>query len=103
MKKTGTAYFVANARVGEELIRPHLLEQEKLYEIIRTVTLGKIDYENFITDMLVSRDYLEDPEGLCSQGHTWHCVFVRQKRRADGFLVIPDMDGFIQWAAYLSE
>lgn len=103
MEKTGTAYFVDDARTWEDLIQPHLLEQEKPYEIVKTVMLGKIDYENFITDMLVSRDYLEDPGELSFRSQIWECFCVRQRGRTDGVLVMPDRDGFIELAAYLPE
>lgn len=103
MQKTGTAFFVENPRTWEDLLRPHLLEQEKPYEIVKTVTLGKLDYENFITDMPVSREYLEDPEGLCARDQTRRCFCVRRRGRKDGILVMPDRDGFIEWAAYLPE
>lgn len=103
MNKTGTAFFVDDARTWEDLIQPHLLEQEKPYQIVKTVTLGKIDYENFITDMLVSRDYLEDPAELSFRSQIWECFLVRQRGRTDGVLVMPDRDGFIEWAAYLPE
>ena len=103
MNNTGTAFFVDDARTWEDLIRPHLLEQEKPYQIVKTVTVGKIDYENFITDMLVSRDYLEDPKQLSFRSQIWECFCVRQRGRTDGVLVMPDRDGFIEWAAYLPE
>lgn len=100
MNKTGTAFFVANPRRWEDLIQPHLLAWEKPLEIVKTVTLGKIDYENFITDMLVSRDYLEDPAGLSARGPIWTCFLVRRRGRADGVPVMPDRDGFVEWAAF---
>ncbi len=103
MKKTGTAFFVDDVRVWEDLIHPHLLEQEKPYEIVKTVTLDKTDYENFIFDMLVSREYLEDPEELSFRSQKWQCFCVQQRGRKDGILVMPDRDGFIEWAAYALE
>ena len=102
MNKTGTAFVVDDARTWEDLIRPHLLEQEKPYQIVKTVTLGKIDYENFITDMLVSRDYLEDPDELSFRSQIWECFLVRQRGRSDGVLVMPEDGCFVGWAAYRS-
>ena len=103
MNRTGKAYFVEGVRTGDELRHPQPLERERRYEIVKTVMLSKIDYENFSTDMLVSRAYLEDPEGLSGQGETWRCFYIQQRGRVDGVLVIPDKDGFVKWAAYLPE
>ena len=47
MKKTGTAFFVDFPRILDELKQPHLLKAERPYEIAATVTLGKMDYDNF--------------------------------------------------------
>ena len=90
-------------RVWEELLRPHLLEQERPFEIVKTIPLECIDYENFITDMLVARDYLENPDEQSFRSQKWQCFFVHQRGRADGVLVMPDRDGFVEWAAWLPE
>lgn len=52
---------------------------------------------------LVSRDYLEDPERLSARGPIWACFLVRRRGSKAGVLVMPDRDGFIEWAAYLPE
>lgn len=75
MRKTGTAFFVDDPRVWEDLLRPHLLEQEKPFEIVRTITLECIDFENFITDMLVARGYLENPDEQSFRSQKWQCFF----------------------------
>lgn len=101
MNPHGTAFFVDDPRSWEDLLRPHLIEQEKPFEIARTITLKCIDFENFITDMLVSRDYLEDPDGRCSRAQVWRCFFVHQRGHTEGVLVVPDREGFADWAAWL--
>ena len=101
MKNNGYAYFVESPRTVNDLMQPHPIEREHAYEIVKQVKLAKIDYENFITDMLVARDYPEDPEELSFRSQIWECFLVRQRRRKDGVLVMPDRDGFIEWAAYL--
>ena len=68
MEKTDFAYFVEGPRIIEDLKVPHLIEQEIQYEIVKTVKLAKIDYENFITDMIADRQFIEDNASLCSQG-----------------------------------
>ena len=57
MLLTGYAYFIPRPRVFADLFRPHLIEEERPYHIVKTVTLPAIDYENFITDMLVDRAF----------------------------------------------
>ena len=58
MELTGNAYFVREPYYISELMRPHLIERERPYEIVATVTLAKIDYENFTTDMLADRQFM---------------------------------------------
>ena len=53
--------------------------------------------------MLVSREYLEDPDELSFRSQKWQCFCVQQRGRKDGILVMPDQDGFIEWAAYALE
>lgn len=43
MEKQGTAYFVDFPRILSDLKKPHLLEAERPYEIVKTVVLGKMD------------------------------------------------------------
>ena len=101
MELTGNAYFVREPNYLSELMRPHLIERERPYEIVATVTLAKIDYENFTTDMLADRQFIEDNAALCERGTVWKCIFVHQRGRADGVLVMPEDACFVGWAAYL--
>ena len=71
MKKPGYAHFVESPRTIDDLMEPHPIEQETAYEIVKTVKLSGIDYENFITDMIADRQFIEDNAALCSQGRTW--------------------------------
>lgn len=71
MKKTSYAYFEEGPRTIEDLMAPHPYEQERAYEIVKKITLAGIDYENFITDMIADRQFIEDYAALCSQGETW--------------------------------
>ena len=81
MDRTGFAYFVESPRIIEDLLAPHPIEQEIQYEIVKTVKLAKIDYENFITDMIADRQFIEErwtlamhtraaarPHGWCARG-----------------------------------
>ena len=45
MKKNSYAYFVESPRTINDLMQPHPIEQEQVYEIVKTIKLSKIDYE----------------------------------------------------------
>lgn len=95
-----SAYFVYRPRTVAELRRPHLLSDEREYEIADTVLLPRIDYENFITDLLVTRDFLEEGARICSSGAVMHCLLVRVSGCAgDDILAVPDSHGNVLWAA----
>ena len=49
----GSAFFVFSPRNEDELNQPFPLEQMQPYRIIGRITLNGMDYENFVTDMLV--------------------------------------------------
>ena len=102
MEKTGFAYFVESPRIIEDLLAPHPIEQETQYEIVNTVKLAKIDYENFITDMIADRLFIEGNAALCAQGGVWRCLLVQQRGRTDGVLVVPVDGCYVGWAAYYS-
>ena len=103
MERTDFAYFVEGPRIIEDLKVPHPIEQETQYEIAKTVKLAKIDYENFITDMVADRQFIEDHAALCSKGEVWRCILVQQRGQTDGVLVMPEDGCFVGWAAYYSE
>ena len=100
MERTGFAYLVESPRIIEDLLAPHPTEQETQYEIVITVKLAKIDYENFITDMIADRLFIEENAALCAQGGVWRCLLVQQRGRTDGVLVMPVDGCYVGWAAY---
>ena len=100
MDRTGFAYFVESPRIIEDLLAPHPIELETQYEIVNTVKLAKIDYENFITDMIADRQFIEENTALCAQGGVWRCLLVQQRGRTDGVLVVPVDGCYVGWAAY---
>ena len=100
MKKLGYAYFVEGPRIIEDLKVPHPVECEHRYEIVKTVKLARIDYENFITDMIADRQFIEDNAVMCSRGETWRCIIVQPRSRMDGVLVVPADGCYVGWAAY---
>jgi hypothetical protein len=99
----GTAYFIKTPSRIEDLRRPHLSEEENTYEIAAEVAISQIDYGNFITDLRVERQFLEDKADLCGvdKDDVWHCLLIRQCGGGDGVLVMPDKNGYVIWAAYL--
>ena len=98
----GYAYFVERPRRLEDLLRPHLIERERPYSIVTSVQLPKIDYENFVTDMLADRKFIEDYGKRCKAGDVWECLLVQQRGHTDGVLVLPEQGCFVSWAAYVS-
>ena len=100
MQETGFAYFVERPRKIEDLIVPHPIERERLFEIVKHVRLARIDYENFITDMIADRQFIEDNAALCSEDTTWRCIMVQQRGCTDGILVMPADGCYVGWAAY---
>ena len=102
MGKENRADFVYSPRTAEELLRPHNLNNEKPYQIVHIVSLSALSYENFITDMLADRQFIEDNAALCSRGEVWKCLLIRQRGCSDGVLVMPENGCFVGWAAYYS-
>ena len=103
MEISGKAYFVSDPRRIEDLTVLHLAEKERPFAVVKTVKLAKIDYENFITDMLADRQFIEDHAALCSKDEVWRCILVQQRGHADGVLVMPEDGCFVGWAAYYRE
>ena len=91
MSERGYAYFVKRPRRIEDLMCPHPIEQEREYEVLKTITLPAIDFENFITDMVADRQFLEDNADLCSiSGAVVRCLLIQRRKSSSGVLVVPD-------------
>lgn len=98
------AYFVRYPDQIYDLKVPHLINLEEEYEIVKIVELDHIDYENFITDFLADRQFIEDNYHLCfpcSANEPKKCLFVKWKKRPDGVLVVPYDGCFVKEAAYI--
>ena len=61
------------------------------YEIVKTVRLGWMEYENFAADMLIDREFLEEAAEITgtSPGLPARCVLVRKRFSKKEILVIP--------------
>ncbi|MBR1779887.1 MAG: hypothetical protein IJ751_00595 [Oscillospiraceae bacterium] len=99
MSRTGQAWFVKRPRRWEDLIGPHPAEQEHPYEVVALVRLGKMDYENFITDLLADRPFLQDTCAQCEIGVVWKCILVQRRGDTGGVLVLPSGGCYVGWAA----
>lgn len=98
----GHAFFVVRPRVIQDLRKPHFIEEERSFTVMKEIILPWIDYENFITDLLVDRQFLEDHASLCSiDVADVNCLFIKPRKRDEGILVVPD-GAFVYMAAYYS-
>ena len=95
----GYAYFVERPRRIDDLMVPHLIEKERPYRIVTEIQLPAIDYENFITDMLADRQFIEDHGRRCKRGEVWDCLLVRRRGKPGGVLVMPEDGCFVGSAA----
>ncbi len=105
MNNLPTAFFVEYPFRIEDLIKPHSPHQQKPYIVEKVIKLGKIDYENFITDLCVDRWFVEEYTNQLQidEDGVWHCILVMQKGKSDGVLVMSEGEVFPKWAAYLKE
>ena len=98
MNYDGTAYFVFRPRRLCELRRPHSLEKEHPYQIIKELTLPPIDFENFSEDLLADRSFLDSFQGPQSKNGVYRCIMICSPHIDEEILVVPN-DGFVQLAA----
>ncbi len=92
-----TAYFIRRPRRIEEL-RDFGIGMLRPYRIVSTVCLGGMDYENFVTDLLADRAFLENAPGCGEVGNVLCCLRVSCPGRED-VLVVPDGTGHVALAA----
>ena len=85
------AVFIWGPRTEEEMKTTSAMGALLEYEIVKTVRLGWMEYENFATDMLVDREFLEEAAEITrtSPGQPARCVLVRKRFSKKGILVIP--------------
>ena len=92
-----TARFISRPRRIEEL-RGFGIGMLRPYQIVSTVCLGGIDYENFVTDLLADRAFLENVPGCGVDGPLVRCLCVTCRGR-DSVLVLPDGTSHVALAA----
>lgn len=99
MKRNRTAYFVRRPRVYQDLLSPDIPKRRESFRVAETIILNAIDYENFITDMLADRQFIEDFASDCSKGNVWSCLLVRRRGAHTGILVMPEQACYVGYAA----
>ena len=92
-----TAYFLRRPRRIEEL-RAEEDGRRRPYRVISSLRLGGMDNENFVTDLLADRAFLEDVPGCGEDGPLIRCLCVTCRGR-DSVLVLPDGTGHVALAA----
>ena len=92
-----TARFISRPRRIEEL-RAEENGRQRLYRIVSSLRLGGMDYENYVTDLLADRAFLEDVPGCGEDGKVLCCLRVSCPGRED-ILVVPDGTGHVALAA----
>ena len=96
------AWFVRRPGILAELRAVHPLDEERPYRVAAEVTLGDMDFQNFITDLYADREFIEENAHLCGmEGETWACLLVRCPGVRDGVLVMPEEGCFVGWAAWV--
>ena len=72
---TNFAHFVSRPRNVDEVKNP-AMSVLLPYRVVRTVSLSRIDFQNFSTDILVDRDFIENSASLCSGKIPQDCILV---------------------------
>lgn len=97
---TNRAFFVIRPREINDLFTPHPVEREQDFYVKKRIVLKPYEYENFITDLLVERDYINKSDISCTnRGDILECLLVTKPNTDEGVLVVPDDNGFIKLAA----
>jgi len=79
------------------------VEQERTCAVVKVLRLGAVDFENFITDLLADRQFIEDYAFLCAQTEPWKCLLVCPRGGGEGVLVMPERGRFVGWAALVPD
>lgn len=102
-EKAGKAVFVFMPRRLDEILCPTSPVKEKSYQVVQKIALKKIAYENFLSDMVVARDFLEMPGQPSIDDQILKCLLVFSPGVKGEILVAANEKGFVQYAAYCRE
>ena len=93
----GKAWFVFEPRRIDDLAFGGQAGKWMEYHVVKTICLSQIDFENFATDLLADRQFIEDNIGLCVKRDD--CLLVTDRQRSSELLVIPWRGCFVRYAA----
>ena len=91
------AYFVFRPRTAADLSPKNPDGKWREYRIVKTICLYRIDFENFATDLLGDRQFIEDNAALCIT--PGDCLLVSGKQPGEDLLIIPWHGCFVHYAA----
>ena len=91
------AFFVFRPRTVSDLSIGTGDGKWREYRIVKTVRLSRMDYENFTTDLLADRQFIEDSAPLCTGPED--CLLITGMQRHQELLVIPWQGCFVRYAA----
>lgn len=91
------AFFVFRPRTVSDLSIRTADGNWREYRIVKTVRLSRIEYENFTTDLLADRQFIEDSAPLCTGSED--CLLITGKQQQQELLVIPWQGCFVRYAA----
>ena len=91
------AWFVFRPRTVADLTLKNPAGKWMEYRIVKTICLNGIDYENFTTDLLADRQFIEDHSTLCIE--PGDCLLITGKRQEPELLIIPWQGCFVRYAA----
>ncbi len=94
------ANFIKNPSTINDLLHICLTKQLKKYSISKSIEIPQIDYDNFITDLCVDREYIEKNKSLCYiKNLTYHCLYIHPTNSNVGILVMCDNKNYPKFAA----
>ena len=85
-----SAYFVKHPKTYKDLQVPCKCGTMMAYQIIKTILLSSLDYENFIFGLDADRQYIEDNAFLYEDATVIKCLLIKEATRTDGILVVPE-------------
>ena len=93
----GKAWFVFEPRRINDLAFGSQTGKWMKYHVVKTICLSRIDFENFATDLLADRQFIEDNISLCVE--KGDCLLVTDRQRTSELLIIPWHGCFVRYAA----
>ena len=97
LKMKEKPYFVFRPRRMEDLLPGNKNGKWQEFQIVKTIHLGKLDFENFANDLLVDRQFIEDNAVLCQQPND--CLLVTTRAHTNELLILPWKGSYVRFAA----